>query len=249
VRSTEIETNRLYRDLADLWPLISPPEDYAAGARHWRQALRSKLGSGRHEILDLGVGGGNHLSHLCGDFKATAVDLSPEMLRLSIKLNPGVDHHLGDMRTVRLGKKFKAVIIHDAINYMLTETDLKATFATSAAHLQAGGVLITSPDHFRETFRNARVESVTRSDGETELTFIEFVHDPDPGDTVIESIMFYLIRTGGTLRIEQDRHISGLFPLHTWLDLMQKAGFFVEQYPCREGDERRQSILLVGTLQ
>jgi trans-aconitate methyltransferase len=207
VKSTEIETNRLYRDLAGLWPLISPPEEHAAGARYWRQALGSKLGPGRHEILELGVGGGHHLSHLCGDFKATTVDLSPEMLRLSIKLNPGVDHHLGDMRTVRLGKKFKGVIIHDAIDYMLTETDLKATFATSAAHLEAGGVLLTSPDYFRETFHDARVESATRSDGETELTFIEFDHDPDPGDTIVESIMFYLIRRGGMLRIEQDRHI------------------------------------------
>ncbi len=248
MKSTEMEVNRLYRDLAYLWPWISPPEEYAERAQHWRHVLRSKLGPGRHTILELGVGGGHHLSHLCSEFKATAVDLSPDMLRLSMRLNPGVDHHIGDMRTVRLGRKFKAVIIHDAIDYMLTESDLMATFATAAAHLEAGGVFITSPDHFRETFRDARTDSITRTDGETRLTFIEYDHDPDPDDTVVESIMFFLIRKGGVLRIEQDRHITGLFPLQTWQDLMQEAGFCVEQHSCRDGDEWRQSLLLVGTL-
>jgi len=248
MQSTEIGTNRLYRELAELWPLISPPGEYAAGAQFWRDALRSKLGPGRHEILELGVGGGHNLSHLAGEFQATAVDLSPEMLRLSMRLNPGVEHHVGDMRTVRLGRKFRAVIIHDAIDYMLTEGDLRATFATAAAHLEPGGVFITSPDHFRETFRDGRTDCATHSDGTTQVTFIEFDHDPDPEDSTVESVMFYLIRRAGRLQIEHDRHITGLFAMRTWLELMEEAGFSVERLRCHEGGEPRQSILLVGTL-
>jgi len=243
-----IKPNRMYGDLAYLWPLISPPADYAAEAQHWRAALRGKLGPGRHEILELGVGGGHNLSHLTCEFQATAVDVSEGMLKHSAKLNPSVEHHIGDMRTVRLGKKFKAVIIHDAIDYMLTVADLRATFATAAAHWEPGGVFVTSPDHFQETYRDARVHSSTTSDGQTELTFIEFDYDPDTEDTTVESIMFYLIREGGALRIEQDRHVTGLFPLQTWLDLLGEAGFQVEQYRCEHGDEPRQSVLLVGTL-
>jgi len=243
-----IQSNRLYRDLAHLWPLISPPKEYAAEARQWRDALRSRLGPGRHEMLELGVGGGHHLSHLTGEFQATAVDVSEAMLRHSARLNPGVEHHVGDMRTVRLGKKFKAVIIHDAIDYMLTEADLRAVFATAAAHLDPGGVFVTSPDHFKETYGDPQVHSSTRSDGETEVTFVEFDYDPDPRDTTVESIMFYLIRKGGRPRIEHDRHVTGLFPLQTWLDLMEDAGFQVEQCPCERADDRRQSVLLVGTL-
>lgn len=60
--------------------------------------------------------------------------------------------------------------------------------------------------------------------------------------------MFYLIRESGRLRIELDRHVTGLFPLQTWLGLMTETGFKVEQYPCEHGDDPRQSILLVGTL-
>ncbi|MFQ5570970.1 MAG: hypothetical protein ACE5G0_14925 [Rhodothermales bacterium] len=85
-------------------------------------------------------------------------------------------------------------------------------------------------DALAETFRDPFVEYSTRSDGEVELTFIEFDYDPDAGDTIIESIMVYLIREGGRLRIEHDRHVIGLFSLQEWLDLMAEAGFEVEQH-------------------
>lgn len=248
MKTANIQTNRLYGDLAYLWPLVSPPEDYVAEARCWRDILRRKLGPGRHPILELGVGGGHNLSHLTADFEATAVDLSEKMLFHSKRLNPGVEHLVGDMRTVRLGRKFKAVLIHDAISHMQTEADLRAAFATAAAHLEPGGILITSPDHFRETFRDPLVDSSTRSDGQTELTFIEFQNLTDPAGTTVETILFYLIRRRGELRIELDRLITGLFPRQTWLDLMGQADFQVEQCPCGQGDVPQQVVLLVGTL-
>jgi len=244
-----MKLNRLYSDLARLWPLVSPPERYEQEARYWREALRRELGPGRHEILELGVGGGHNLSHLTGDFQATAVDLSERMLANSIRLNPGVEHLVGDMRTVRLGKKFKAVLIHDAISYMLTRDDLGAAFTTAAAHLEPGGVFITAPDYFRETFHGPWVRHSTHSDGETELTFIEYSHDPDPADTTVETIMFYLIREGGALRIEQDRHITGLFPKADWIRLMEEAGFEVGEIETDLGeDPRYPCLLLIGVL-
>jgi len=124
----------LYDKLAYLWPVISPPEDYADEAAYWREALRRRLGPGRHCLLELGVGGGHNLSHLAGEFDAVAVDISPKMLELSRRLNPAVEHHLGDMRTFRLpGRAFDAVLIHDAVSYMLTEDDLRAAFAPARA--------------------------------------------------------------------------------------------------------------------
>ncbi len=38
--ATDIRLNRLYDDLAYLWPLLSPPEEYAEEAGHWRSTLR-----------------------------------------------------------------------------------------------------------------------------------------------------------------------------------------------------------------
>ena len=218
-------THRLYGDLAWLWPMFSPPEDYADDADHWRQALRQGLGYGRHSVLELGSGGGHTLSHLATDFDLTAVDLSPEMLALSQRLNPDVPHHVGDMRRVRLGQTFDAVAIHDAVCYLLTESDLRATFATARAHLNPGGILLLSPDYLKESFDGPRVLHWICHQAEPKFTVIEYCHDPDPTDSTIESVFFFIIQEGGGLRIEQDRHTTGLFPSATWLNLLDEAGF------------------------
>ena len=239
---------RMYRDFAPYWTLISDPADYAQEAECWRDALRRTLGAGHHRILELGVGGGNNLSHLTAEFDAVAVDLSPQMIEQAKKLNPTVEFHVGDMRTIRLPCKFQAVIIHDAISYMLTEEDLRATFATAATHLDAGGVFITSPDWFRESFKDPAVSTGTNTDGKTTLTLIEYCYDPDPTDTTIECLVWLLIREGRGLRVEHDRHILGLFPLATWHSLMEEAGFEVERLPYDVHDDRRESYLLVGVV-
>ena len=246
--SGSIRPGRLYDDLAFLVPLISPPQEYAEEAAHWRAVLREILGQGRHRILELGVGGGHNLSHLTADFEATAVDISGAMLAQCRRLNPGVELHAGDMRTVRLGRTYAAVLIHDAISYMLTEEDLLAAFRTAAVHLKQGGVLITAPDHFTETFRAPAIEHATHSDGEKEVTYLEYAYDPDPRDTMIETIMFYLIRSPSSLRIEYDRHVTGLFPRAAWGRLLGEAGFSAEERLFHLGQARRPYELFVGVL-
>jgi SAM-dependent methyltransferase len=249
-----LKENRLYNDLAYLWPVVgyhfslSLPEGYALEAWRLREALRAKLGPGRHSLLELGVGGGHLLSHLTSEFQATAVDISEQMLALSRKLNPEVEHQLGDMRQVRLGRTFQAVLIHDAICYMLSEDDLRAVFATARAHLEPEGVFIAAPDWFLETFKGTSVHHWINQKDTLEVTFIEYVHDPDPSDTTIEFILFFLLHEHGQLHIEQDQHITGLFPLGTWLHLMSDAGFQVEEikYPPYEGYYG--GNLLVGVL-
>ena len=221
----------LYNELAYLWPVISPPEDYAEEAAHWRQAIRARLGAGRHRILELGVGGGHNLSHLTADFEAAAVDLSPRMLALSRRLNPGVAHYAGDMRQVRLGRVFDAVLIHDAVSYMQTEADLRAAFATARAHLRPGGLLLAAPDLVRDTFRpGMRLRWSTRRD-DVEVVTEEVVYDADPSDTVVESHFTYTITENGARRVERDVHVTGLFPIADWLALLEESGFNAERIP------------------
>jgi SAM-dependent methyltransferase len=239
---------RLYHDLAHLWPVFDPPEEYAMEAGFWRQALKDRLGPGRHRVLELGVGGGHLLSHLTADFQATAVDISPAMLENSRRLNPSVEHLEGDMRTLSLGRKFKAVLIHDAIAYMETEEDLRKTFATARAHLDPGGIFITVPDWFRETFKGTSVSHRTSSEAGRELTFIQMVTDPDPCDDTIETLFFYMISEDGKVTVEQDRHVTGLFSLDQWLEWMSKEGFEVEALPYPVYDDDGEGYLLVGEL-
>ena len=92
------------------------------------------------------------------------------MIELSEMINPGIEHLVGDMRTLRLGRTFDAVLIHDAICYMTSETDLRAAMATVFAHMRSGGAALVEPDHVRERFEESTdhggVDGPVRSDGQ-----------------------------------------------------------------------------------
>ena len=115
---------RFYGDLAPWWPLISAPADYAEEAA-FSASLLATADHGTTSVLELGSGGGNNASHLKALFTMTLVDRSPTMLDVSRALNPECEHVEGDMRDVRLGRTFDAVFVHDAIDYMTTEGDLR----------------------------------------------------------------------------------------------------------------------------
>ena len=144
---------------------------------------------------------------------------------------------MGDMRTLRLGETFDAVLIHDAISCMLTEADLAATFNTARLHLRPGGLLIIAPEWVREDFRAPMVLHWVRDQGDIQVTVQEFLHDPDTSDTQIESVYTYTIVENGQERVEQDTHTTGLFPMATWNRLLNEAGFQTEtvRLPDNEG--------------
>lgn len=245
------QSERMYRDLAWLWPLISQPEEYAEEATYWRKILRDHLGPGKHTLLELGVGGGHNLSHIAGThgdatYRAAGVDLSSHMLDHARRLIPDAEFHTGDMRSVRLGRTFDGVLIHDAASYLLSEEDLRRTFATARAHLRQGGVLICTPDWFRETFRPPVVSRDHASDGITELTMIATEFDPDPSDTRMEVQFTFEITEDGVTRVEEDRHVLGLFSIETWLHCMAGEGFRVRREPYPVHPQGFDLWLLVG---
>jgi len=234
--------------LAYLWPIISPPEEYGSEAAFFGDVIREELGPGRHKLLELGVGGGHNLSHLTDDFDCTAVDLSPAMLALSKGLNPGVEHHVGDMRNIRLERTFDTVLVHDSASYLLTEQDLTETFATAAAHLRPGGVLMVAPDWFQETFPDGWVYNWDRQQGDIEVNIQEVMVDPDPSDTQVESTYTYTIKKAGVTTVEVDTHITGLFSIQTWSDLMGQAGFRVEARTLPPNEGGYGSWLFIGVM-
>ncbi len=149
--SDEPAQHRLYTDLAVWWPLISPPAEYQAEAAYFASVLDSATTPVR-DVLELGSGGGHNAVHLTAAFTLTLVDLSEDMLAMSRRLNPGCVHHLGDMRTVRLGRSFDAVFVHDAVDYLTSEDDLRRTAETAYMHCGPGGVAVFVPDVTAETF-------------------------------------------------------------------------------------------------
>lgn len=216
---------RMYGDLADWWPLLSAPEDYAEEAATFLGTLGRALGHPPASILELGSGGGNNASHMKASARLTLVDASPGMLRVSRRLNPECAHVRGDMRRVRLGRTFDAVFVHDAASYLRTRPSLAALARTAAAHLPPGGAALLVPDATRESFR----EMVFRGGhdgGGRSLRYLAWTHDPDPGDGEYATVYTFLLREGrGPVRTVRETHRLGLLPREAWLEALRSAGF------------------------
>lgn len=106
---------RLYTDLASWFHLLTAPEDYAEEAAFYQQCILDASAAPPRTLLELGSGGGNMASHYKRRFESTLVDPAPGMLDLSRRLNPECEHVERDMRTVRLGRLFDVVFVHDAV--------------------------------------------------------------------------------------------------------------------------------------
>jgi SAM-dependent methyltransferase len=217
--------------LAAWWPLLSTPEEYAEEAAWYRRAILEASQREVHTLLELGSGGGNNASHLKVHFSMTLVDLAEGMLAVSKELNPECEHLQGDMREVRLGRQFDAVFIHDAIDYMASEADLRAAIATAYEHCAPGGVALFAPDHTRETFKPQSGHG-GHDRGARGLRYLEWSWDPDPEDSAYQMLMVYALRDEtGRVEVVHDLHIGGLFGQETWLRLLTEVGFQAQKLP------------------
>jgi SAM-dependent methyltransferase len=217
--------HRFYGDLAPWWPLISAPEEYAEEAAFAASLLRTAERPTK-SVLELGSGGGNNAFHLKGEFAMTLVDLSEEMLAVSRELNPECEHLPGDMRTVRLGRTFDAVFVHDAIEYMTTEADLRRAVETAYVHCRPGGVAVLVPDNVAENFEPGTEHGGSDAPDGRAVRYLSWSIDPDPADTTTQTDSAFLLRSvDGSVAVAHDTHVLGLFPREVWLRVLGEAGF------------------------
>lgn len=234
----------LYGELADWWPVLSAPDDYAEEALFYKSAILSMCQESPVTMLELGSGGGNNASHLKAHFRMTLVDLSADMLKVSERLNPECEHIQGDMRTVRLGRQFDAVFIHDAIMYMQSETELFEAIQTAYFHCKPGGVALFAPDCTRETFKTSTDHGGHDREGRA-LRYLDWTWDPDASDTTYVSCMVYLLREGvDQVRCVLDRHVFGLFSSDDWLRLINQAGFQASVMPFEHSELEPESTFV-----
>ena len=215
----------MYSDLAPWFHLITAPEEYEEEAAFYLKHLLENARRPLKTVLELGAGGGNNASHMKTHFQMTLTDLSDGMLDLSRRINPECEHIQADMRTLRLGRAFDAVFVHDAVSYMTTESDVRAAIETAFVHCKSGGVAFFAPDHVREHFRPGTDHGGHDGDRRS-LRYLEWTHAPAPGAAVIEIDYAYVLREDGQpTRVVLDHHIEGLFSRHDWMRWLSEAGF------------------------
>jgi SAM-dependent methyltransferase len=241
------EQYRLYGELAQWWPMISPPADYADEAAY----LGAVLGADPddvHDVLDLGSGGGHVAVHLKRRFALTLVDISADMLAVAQKLNPECTHLRGDMRTVRLGQVFDAVLVHDAVDYITTQDDLRQVIQTAFAHCRAGGIAVFVPDYVKETFGELTGSGGGGTDAAgRQASFRERTWDPDPADDWVQAEYEFVLRDAdGTTVVIPETHRLGAFSRQLWLRLLTEAGFELASGPGEPLPGRRPDNLFIG---
>jgi SAM-dependent methyltransferase len=239
---------RLYHDIADWWPVISPPSEYAEEAALYVETIRASARRPVREVLELGSGGGNNASHMKHAFAMTLVEPADGMRELSRELNPECKHLPGDMRSVRLGRTFDAVFVHDAVMYMTTEDDLRAALQTVAEHLAPGGVALVAPDATRETFFEATDHGGGDDGGGRRARYLEWTLPPEPGETTYTvHYAFLLYEPDGNVRVAHDVHLEGLFSRATWLRLFDEVGLVATLVPRTIEGEEYDSFVAIRT--
>ena len=119
--------------------------------------------------------------------------------------------------------------------------DLRCAMETAWVHCRPGGAVLFAPDYVRDNFPGALTDDGGCDEpplpGATGmcargLRFVEWVWDPDPGDThYLVDYAFLLRDRDGSARVEHDRHVEGLFTRQRWLDLLAEVGFEARSAP------------------
>lgn len=186
-------------------------KDYAGEAGYVHDLIRKHSPQAK-TLLDLGCGTGRHALHLSGKgYEVAGVDRSEEMLaiaggHLSQGPEKAVSFHLGDLRSVRLGRTFDAVVsLFHVMSYQTGNDDLRDAFATAREHLSPGGVFVFDAWYGpavltdRPTVRVKRME-----DEEIEvIRIVEPVMHPDAN--IVDSNYQVLVRDKESGSVEELR--------------------------------------------
>jgi SAM-dependent methyltransferase len=94
-------------------------------------------------VLDAGCGRGRVAIELARrGIEVVGVDIDPGMIATAARKSPHLEWHLGDIATIRLGRRFDAIVMAGNVMIFLTPGTEGAVLKNLGRHLAPGGVLI-----------------------------------------------------------------------------------------------------------
>ncbi len=214
-----------YTNLASWWPVLSPPQDYDELAALLLGVMQAGLDRPLTSLLELGSASGHLGSHVPPQIELVLNDLRPEMLAVSETLCPGREHVCGDLRTLDLGRRFDAVLIHDVLMYLSAPEDIAAAIHTAKTHLNPGGVLLLVPDAVLETVQPGIAQGGGDAPDGRSARFLEWHHPPDEHGAFRVDFSFLLKEADGSVRQVHDVHQLQAHPAALYETLLSQAGF------------------------
>lgn len=217
---------KLYDELSEWWPLLSPPEEYAEEASLYLEII-SRYKNDIKTVLELGCGGGGNAFYFKKHFQMTLTDISEGMLKNSKKINPECEHTIGDMRNLKLNKVFDLVFLQDAVMHMITKGDLKRVFKTANKHLNEDGLFFIAPDWYKETFKPTTECGGHDGKGRS-MRYLDWEYYNKENENIVDNDFIYILKEEGKkTRVIHEEVKGGIFSQNTWKELLEDAGFNV----------------------
>lgn len=198
-------------------------KDYAAEAMFLQELIRER-NPGAAALLDAACGTGAHLREFGDAFHdRTGVDISAEMLAVAERHAPGTVLRQGDLREVRLGRRFDAITcLFSSIGYLADTGELDQAVENLSAHLAPNGVLVIepwwSPANFRPGWVGADVVTVEGR------TIARVSHTVREGASSRMEVHYTVAAREQGIEHFTDSHLMSLFDHDTYLAAFDKAG-------------------------
>ncbi|WP_346930119.1 class I SAM-dependent methyltransferase [Clostridium sp.] len=97
-----------------------------------------------NSVLDVACGTGILASKLYNEnFEVSGIDISEDMINVAKETTTGIEFAVADMIKFTLNKKFQLITCaFDALNYLITDSDMKKTLKNIFLHLEDNGIFI-----------------------------------------------------------------------------------------------------------
>jgi SAM-dependent methyltransferase len=219
---------------ADAYDRLAPYYDeFTAGYAHeeWVAAIERRaleLGLRGCRALDIACGTGNSTAPLLArGYSVLACDISAEMVREARRKFPAHAQSflVADMRELPLLGQFDLVLcLDDAVNYLLSEDDLEATFAGVAAALAPDGIFAFDLNSLR-TYRSSFAQAMIRN---TDGLFFGWRGEGSatiaPGQIVSATVEIFAQRNDGLWERRSSRHVQRHHPPAAVRRALRRAG-------------------------
>jgi len=202
--------------------LAAEAETVARLIRHHRPRASS--------LLDVACGTGTHLEILRETFdQVEGVEYAPAMRTIAERRLPGVPIHPDDMRELRLGRTFDAVVcLGNAIACTASADELRVAVDRMVDHLEPGGVLVVEPFWFPENFIEGYVRGHLAV--EEHRVVARITHSRREGDRARMEIRFVVAEPSGMRDVREVLDIA-LFTHAEYVDAISRTGCTVELVP------------------
>lgn len=214
-----------YEDFAKFYDAFTAGSDYEAWTANVLE-LAQGYGLSGSRALDVACGTGK--SFVCllrHGFSVTGCDSSAAMLAEAARKAPDVALLEADMRDLpALGSFDLVTCFDDSLNHLLDEDGLAAAFASMAANLGAGGLLmfdLNTLRAFRTTFAR---DTVFTGDGTVFICRGHASPDAPPGCEASVRIDAFVARDDGGYDRLGTRQDQRHFPPHRVVALLAEAG-------------------------